>query len=318
MRGGRRVQLVPVVALALAVAASAGDPVPLGPEFRVDEEPPAYYVAPSRPDVAAGAAGNFVVTWWGADATTNYGAFARPFDHAGTPLAGDLLLSSPPNAAFYPSVAADADGDFVVVWNDDPDAVAGYFIKGRRVSAVGVVQGTEFTVSSVSYYEYEPRAASAPAGEFVVVWDDFEYGPYPNQFTIQGRRYDADGMAVDVAFPIEPDGTSRQVGPQIGMDADGDFVVVWLDYQPFLTPSVIRAQRHDATNTPVGGQFVVTTDAYSSYSNDGRLPAVAMNDGGAFVVVWETESLQRCPRLALSPTRKAPCPPRAAERRVRT
>jgi hypothetical protein len=109
----------------------------------------------------------------------------------------------------YPSVTADADGDFVVVWNDNNlDGPDGYFIKGRRVSAAGVVQGAEFTVASVDYYEREPRAASTPGGEFVVVWDDFLYGSYPYLFRIRRaqRPPSTDAQLADTLGGVRPDG----------------------------------------------------------------------------------------------------------------
>jgi hypothetical protein len=69
--------IVAVACLTMGAIAWAGDPFPLGPGFRVDEQTGGYYPA-YRPDVAAGSQGNFVVSWDGQDATTNYGAFARP------------------------------------------------------------------------------------------------------------------------------------------------------------------------------------------------------------------------------------------------
>jgi hypothetical protein len=69
-----------------------------------------------------------------------------------------------------PSIVADQQGNFVIVWHND------YFgderILGRRFNSLGSPLGTEFQVASYTYsLKDAPAIAGQPDGTFVVVWD---------------------------------------------------------------------------------------------------------------------------------------------------
>src|SRR5262245_36609456 len=49
-------------------------------------------------------------------------------------------------------VAADASGNFVVVWNSNGQDGSGYGILGQRYDSVGSALGTEFRVNSFTTY----------------------------------------------------------------------------------------------------------------------------------------------------------------------
>jgi hypothetical protein len=73
--------------------------------------------AHSHPRIASDPSGNFVVAWEGLTAGGG-GVLTRRFNAAGTALSGQLMVdSSPTGAAHDPVVAANAVGDFVVVWD---------------------------------------------------------------------------------------------------------------------------------------------------------------------------------------------------------
>jgi hypothetical protein len=78
---------------------------------------------------------------------------------------------------------------------------------------------------------------------------------------------------------------SDQLREDVASDASGNFVVVWNSYAPGLGYDVF-AQRYDATGAPRGTEFRVNT--YTTGRQ--RLPAVASDASGNFVVVWESES----------------------------
>jgi hypothetical protein len=78
------------------------------------------------------------------------------------------------------ATAASASGNFVVVWDDD-DFSSGYYgpgpgIKMRRFDNLGQPLAPESRVSepgSSPYGAGSAAVASAPGGQFVVVWDNF-------------------------------------------------------------------------------------------------------------------------------------------------
>jgi Dockerin type I domain len=177
-----------------------------------------------------------------------------------------------------PVVAADADGDFVVVWQADApgDSVA---LFAQRFSAGGGPLGAEFRVSTIP-----PRrhvVAMDADGDFVVAWSNS--GQDGSSYGIYARRYSAFGEALGVEFRVNTFTADDQNRPAVAMDADGDFVVVWNSPQDGDGLGVY-AQRYTAAGAPVGGEFRVNT----STSRTQFRAAVAMDAGGDFVVAWES------------------------------
>jgi hypothetical protein len=71
------------------------------------------------------------------------------------------------------------------------------------------------------------------------------------------------------------------------VDADGDFVVVWMSDGSSDTDSSnssIQGQRYASDGAPLGSEFQVNT---YTYDNQYR-PAVASGAPGNFVVVWDS------------------------------
>src|SRR5262245_21192241 len=84
-----------------------------------------------------------------------------------------------------PAVAADASGNFVVVWDDEG---AGQVLKGRRFDAAGGPLGGEFQVNSdTTTAGYNPAVGSDASGNFVVAWADSNSG-------VLARRFDSAGV----------------------------------------------------------------------------------------------------------------------------
>ena len=123
--------------------ASSG--TPLGPEFRVNTLTTNNQ---SRPALSADAAGNFVVTWSSLSQDgSGYGVFGQRYDAAGTPLGGEFRVNTnTPNAQMAPAVAADAAGDFVVVWQSAAQDGSGYGVFGQRYLPILPVELMQFRV----------------------------------------------------------------------------------------------------------------------------------------------------------------------------
>ena len=188
-----------------------------------------------------------------------------------------------------PSVAMDASGDFVVVWQSNslpaPASPAtgqdgdGVGVFGRRFMSDGTPIAGEFAVNSYTTGpQYIPHVAANPAGGFVVVWNGSGAGdPY---YGIFAQRYDADGDADGGEFLVNSYTSGAQYYPQAAFDADGKFVVVW------VSPNDgggygISGQRFDSAGAD-GGEFQVNTYTTGHQT----LPGVAKLPAGGFVVVW--------------------------------
>ena len=195
--------------------------IAVGDEFIVDED-----MGSDNPAVAIDASGRFVVVADGWDEAIGSGIFARRFDQNGTPLGASfpVVLSPPGYFGHDLSVAMDADGDFVVVWNEWQELSSEIY--ARRYDADGLPQGAAFLVNTCTTdWQANPSVAMDADGGFVVVWDsDWQDGSAHGVF---GQRYDTTGTPQGNEFQINTCSTSDQVNPSVAMAAAGDFVVVW-------------------------------------------------------------------------------------------
>jgi hypothetical protein len=171
-----------VVAFALALAS------PVGAEFVVNADTSGVQ---RRPAVAADGLGNFVVVWRHDDFLGNPIAISgRRFDPAAAPLGADFQVNTTTTYPTYPDVAADAAGDFVVVWQSGMGT--GADVLAQRYDGAGSPVGVEFQVnSSTTGLDETPTVAMDAAGNFVVAWTTGQ---------IMARRYDAAGVALGSEF----------------------------------------------------------------------------------------------------------------------
>jgi hypothetical protein len=181
------------------------------------------------------------------------------------------------------AVDADADGDFVVVWNDS-DAVDGALVMARLYDRSGAPRGGAFranTPTTRSPWVASPSVAMDDRGDFVVV-----YGGQDYLYNVHARRFDASGAPLGPEFRVNTTEGSATQGVQwtsVAMDADGDFVVVWWVSNPTLGGGEgVRGQRFDAAGRPQGEEFRVDDVGGPPFWT----PHVAMDADGDFVVGW--------------------------------
>jgi hypothetical protein len=191
-----------------------------------------------------------------------------------------------------PSVAADADGDFVVVWDSQGSSgtdtgVSNASIQGQRYGSDGSVQGAQFQVNSYTTAgQFSGVVAMAPDGDFVVVWVSFRSsGTDPLGYSIQAQRHASDGSPQGAQFQVNTYTTNRQDRPDVAVAEGGDFVVVWTSNGSSGTDTSYRSihgQRYAADGSTQGTEFQV--NGYTT--NEQNYPAVAVAGDGDFVVVW--------------------------------
>ena len=267
-------------ALALLVTAwpaVAAAQVHKGGEFQVN----AYTTSnQTDPQVATDAGGGFVVVWdsYGQDGD-KAGVFGRRYDAAGNALTGEFQVNTyTTGQQKYATVAADASGNFIVVWNTREDGVY-EDVFARRYDPAGNPLGGELRVNVATIgNQANAHAAFGGDGSLVVVWQD----DYLSR--VVARRYDVFGVP-GPEFNVTAFTTGPEFLPAVAADAAGNFVVVWAGLNEDSSGVGIAAQRFDSTGTRVGGQFVV-----NSYSTgDQSLPAIAMAPSGEFMVAWESD-----------------------------
>ena len=94
-------------------------------------------------------------------------------------------------------------------------------------------------------------------------------------------------IAVADQYQVNTYTTSVQIAPAVEIDPSGNAVVVWQSTGSFGDDSSsrsVQAQRYQAISVPAGNQF--QANSYTSFAQQDA--AVAMDDAGNFVVVWES------------------------------
>jgi hypothetical protein len=208
-----------------------------GAEFRINMKTAGNQITPSA---TSDGLGNFIVVWSCSNCRYDEGGQkkirGRRYDSSGQPLGHEFAIDdSPPyvrTRSDEPDVAADANGNFVVVWGGRE----GWYyngIYGRRYNSAGLPLGGAFTVDITDYgppcdpCKGAPSVTSDAGGNFIVVWEDRlreESGA-----GVFARPFDADGKAGSV-FRVNSHTTGIQKpapSGAISSDPLGNFVVVW-------------------------------------------------------------------------------------------
>jgi hypothetical protein len=257
---------------------------PAGPEFQLN----VYTTGNQRyPTLAIDAAGNFVVAWQsvGQDGSVN-GIFARRFDNAGSPLGNEFQVNTyTTGQQLYAAVAANAGGDFVVVWHSYGQDGDERGIFGQRFDNTGAAAGPEFQVNSYTTGDqFYPRVAMDGAGEFAVVWES--QAPTGSYYTVFDRHFDASGAPRGNDFRVSGATLLDQSYPAVAADDSGRFMVVWTSFGQDGDAYGIFGRRFDNAGAAAGPEFQVnaTTTGYQKFG------AVTMHGDGDFVASWADDS----------------------------
>jgi hypothetical protein len=273
--------VVGACSISLVLTAAASPQTPAGGEFRINTYTTGGQ-AKARPAMEPD--GDFVVVWMSSSQDGDYlGVFGQRFAASGAPRGSEFRINTY-TTGFQgnPAVAVGSKGDFVVVWQSIQDGSASS-IQGQRFDSAGNAIGGEFQVNTYTTgVQYYPRVGRASDGRFVVSWssqlaDGSAYG-------IAARRFDASGNPLGSEFVVNTYTTGLQGVGDVAVEANGNFVAVWEDYDNNRDGSgpAIVGQRFDASGNRLGSELQV-----NSYTTDRQgLPSVSVSPAGGFVVAW--------------------------------
>ena len=185
-----------------------------------------------------------------------------------------------------PSVAMDADGDFVVTWESygqDSGTIPGYGVYAQRFDSSGNPAGLEFPVFASSYDQRNPAAAMDGDGNFAIAFEHDTNGL--GNVGIWGWRYNSNGsfagnMIIASEYP------AKQY-PSIAMaDGSGNFTVTWdgLDDDSYG----IYGRRYEGDGDLYVDTFRVNTTETSIQTKS----SVGMDNYSNLLVAWESHGGQ--------------------------
>ncbi len=263
-----------------------------GAEFRVNSYTIGFQ---SNPDTAMAANGNFIITWnsFGQENNTSgsFGIYAQRYNADGS-MAGDEFKANTTTTGnqVAPSIAMDAKGAFVIVWESSDVLIDGDVdIYAQRYDAGGSIMGNEFLVNAGTLgTQSDPDIAMDADGDFAIAWhSDIQKN---GNFDIYARRYRADGSAVNITESIvNTVTTGDQASPSIAMDADGDFVISWRSFAQegeSVNDFGVYARRYNANGTAEDiNEHLVNT----IITGDQEAPSIAMAADNDFVIAWSSD-----------------------------
>jgi Ca2+-binding RTX toxin-like protein len=259
-----------------------GNGVPQGRETRVNTSLVTTNYQ-SKPAVAVLNDGSFVVTWTSSPQDgSSGGVYGQRFSQAGAPLGGEFAINTyTKNDQTESTVAALADGGFVVAWQSYQQDGWSNAICAKQYSSTGAAVTAEFMVNTTKDYDQRlPSLAGLSGGGYVIAWTNFSSdGSWEN---IYARTYGVAGRDSQGEFRVNTTVDYTQDNVDLTALADGGFLATWSGDSGYKD---IFAQKFGANGLPVGAEFRVnTTTAGNQIYSD----SAALKDGG-FAVVWQSE-----------------------------
>ncbi len=235
-----------------------------------------------NPAIAMDWFGNFVVVWnsYLQDGSSN-GVFGQRFDPNYSPIGEEIQINTTSSGnQKEPSVAMNTDGNFLVVWQgpgmveeDKED------IYVRKFNPNSQPVGSEFRVNTdTNDKQLCPRVAINNSDTFVIVWESVNV-PIEGQKTICGQLFNSNGQRIGTEFVVN-DGPSDGRYPDIAMDEEGNFAVVWMQDK---SSNSIMGRLYNTDGSVKTEPFEVSTIRFSSVTQ----PSISMSREGEFVVVWD-------------------------------
>ncbi|MEM6697784.1 MAG: hypothetical protein AAF599_05275 [Bacteroidota bacterium] len=181
------------------------------------------------------------------------------------------------NSQQNPAIAVDLNDNFVIVWESLNQDGSGYGIYAQRYNSSGTAVGSETQINTTTSNDQRfPAVAIDDAGNYTVVWQSL--GQDSDGWGIYQRRFDNTGTALTGEVLVNTTTAGQQRFPDIAMNDDGDYVVVWeSEFDVYL-------QRYNSSGAAQGTQTLIN----ATTTNTQNYPVVAMDSDGDFAVAWQS------------------------------
>lgn len=215
----------------------------------------------SAPAIAVDAEGNELVVWQskGQDGD-GFGIYGQWYDSSGAEKGPEFRVNSATvGDQKSPAVAIDGAGNAIVAWQSfkqDGSEWGVYYTKLDGVDdtiPMGDVLVNNATIGS----QQNPAVAASTGGHFVIAWEAIDpIGGDDASLDIYAKVYNSSGSEITFGEQlVNSDQVRDQVSPQVAIDADGDFAVVWVGSGIPGSGSDVFGQRFNALAARQGQQF---------------------------------------------------------------
>jgi len=218
--------------------------------------------------VAVDPSGNGVAVWYQFDGTRD-NIWANRYV-VGTGWGTSELIETDPGEADSPEVAVDAAGNAIVVWqqwNTAVDVWANRYVVG---TGWGIAERIEVGAENA----FTPQVSIDPSGNAISVWyqiDGIRQSAWANRYVV--------GTGWGTAELIETDDTGDTNSPSVAVDAAGNAVAVWQQWDGATFWDIWSNQYVVGTGWGTAGP--IETGAASAFA-----PQVAVGPSGSAAAVW--------------------------------
>ncbi|MEM9885905.1 MAG: 3-coathanger stack domain-containing protein [Bacteroidota bacterium] len=232
--------------------------------------------------VAMNKDGNFVITWVSFEQDgSSSGIYSQRYDNTGNKIGIEFRVNTTTaSVQTNPDIAMNSLGNFIITWTSFALDGSNLNIYGQSFYTDGSTCGSEFLVNTYVNDNQEFSVVAMDADcDFIIVWGSEDFQNDGMEDGIYAQRY---FKGTTEELTVNPPSTLQQENPDIAIDDNGNFVVVW--DSPDGDQDGIYGQRYSANGSKIGSDFLVNTYTTSFQ----RFPAVAMDVNGNFVVVWDS------------------------------
>jgi hypothetical protein len=228
------------------------------------------------PQVAMDADGNAIVVWEGFDGEIS-SIWSRRLTSRGDHEALQPVENDSGNA-FFPQVAADADGNAIAVWQQQTDGERFDVWFNRYLASTGSWGLAERIEQNDAGDAEKPQVAIDGNADAIAVWVQ-SGGGHPG---IWSNRYTANVGWGDAA-PIGPSSLVSARSPQIATDPEGDAAAVWVQFDG--VQDSVWSNRYSSSGGWGVSQPIEFDDNFRVQG-----PQVAMDFEGNAVAVWSQQN----------------------------
>lgn len=194
----------------------------------------------TTPSVAKFWDGDFVMVW-SAEKSETTDIYAKRYNQDGTAKGLSFKVNDDNQNVGHinPEVETDSVGNFLVAWYDKRDSKKMIYL--QRYDSSGAEIGDNFSLNADST-ETDFDLGMDKKGDFVVVWKSLD-----STEAIYAQSYDSSGSIFGGNILVTDDTMSYPESPEVYMDPDSYFVVVWTDYREGEPNIYYQVFEHDGT-----------------------------------------------------------------------
>ncbi|TCN30208.1 FG-GAP-like repeat-containing protein [Sinorhizobium americanum] len=205
-------------------------------------------------------------------------------DAGGIPIGSETRVNTTTaSEQIMPTLAALADGGWLVTWASYEQDGSGYGVYQQRYTAAGVADGSEIRVNTTAAdSQWEPVVTALADGGWLVTWTSV--GQDASSTGVYQQRYTAIGLPNGGETRVNTTTVGDQALSAVTALADGGWLVTWQSLGQDGSSTGVYQQRYTAGGVPNGDETRVNTTT----SNHQEQPAVTALADGGWLVIWQS------------------------------